>query len=78
MSFRLHRLAVAEIDQEVDYYESRLTGLGTKREDELDHAFSMIFSPRSQDGCGSCSRESLRQPYSSGKTWGATAATIAS
>jgi hypothetical protein len=29
MSFRLHRLAVAEIDHEVDYYESRQTGLGT-------------------------------------------------
>ena len=43
MKLRLHRLAVAEIDHEVDYYESRQTGLGAELEDELDHAFSMIL-----------------------------------
>jgi hypothetical protein len=42
---RLHRLAVAEIDHEVDYYESRQSGLGAELEDELDHAFSMISYP---------------------------------
>ena len=43
MILRLHRLAVAEIDHEVDYYESRQSGLGTELEDEIDHAFSMIL-----------------------------------
>jgi toxin ParE1/3/4 len=43
MNFRLHRLAVAEIDHEVDYYESRQSGLGAELEDELDRAFSMIL-----------------------------------
>jgi hypothetical protein len=31
MNLRLHRLAVAESDHEVDYYESRVTGLGTEQ-----------------------------------------------
>ena len=43
MNLRLHRLAVAEIDHEVDYYESRQSGLGTELEDDLDDAFSMIL-----------------------------------
>lgn len=43
MTFRVHRLAVAEIDHEVDYYESRQTGLGTELEVEIDDAFSMIL-----------------------------------
>ena len=42
MSFRLHRLALAEIDHEVDYHESRQSGLGAELEDELDRAFSTI------------------------------------
>ena len=40
MNLRIHRLAVAEIDHEVDYYESRQGGLGTELEDEIDAAFS--------------------------------------
>jgi plasmid stabilization system protein ParE len=43
MNFRIHRLAVAEIDHEVDYYESRQSGLGAELEDEIDEAFSMIL-----------------------------------
>jgi plasmid stabilization system protein ParE len=43
MNLRIHRLAVAEIDREVDYYESRHVGLGTELEDEIDAAFSMIL-----------------------------------
>ncbi|HWO19336.1 MAG TPA: type II toxin-antitoxin system RelE/ParE family toxin [Kofleriaceae bacterium] len=43
MNLRLHRLAVAEIDHEVDYYESRHPGLGAELEDELDDAFSLIL-----------------------------------
>jgi plasmid stabilization system protein ParE len=43
MNLRIHRLAVSEIDHEVDYYESRQTGLGAELEDEIDHAFSMIL-----------------------------------
>lgn len=35
MSFRIHRLAVAEMDHEVDYYESRQAGLGAELEDEI-------------------------------------------
>lgn len=36
MSRRIHRLAVVEIDHEVDYYESRQPGLGDELEDEID------------------------------------------
>jgi hypothetical protein len=36
MNLRIHQLAVAEIDREVDYYESRQSGLGTELEDEID------------------------------------------
>ena len=43
MNLRIHRLAVAEIDREVDYYESRHVGLGTELEDEIDAAFSLIL-----------------------------------
>ena len=43
MKLRLHRRAVAEIDHEVDYYESRQSGLGSELEDEIDHAYSMIL-----------------------------------
>lgn len=39
MNLRIHRLAVAELDREIDYYESRQTGLGTELEDEIDAAF---------------------------------------
>lgn len=39
MTFRIHRLAVAEIDVEVDYYESYRAGLGAELEDELDAVF---------------------------------------
>jgi len=42
MNLRIHRLAVAEIDREVDYYESRHVGLGGELEDEIDAAFSLI------------------------------------
>ena len=43
MRLRIHRLAVAEIDHEVDYYESREEGLGTELEEELDALFEMIL-----------------------------------
>ena len=42
MSVRIHRLAVAEIDHEVDYYESRQSGLGAELEDEIDVVLSLI------------------------------------
>ena len=42
MKLRIHRLAVAEIDHEVDYYESRQAGLGAELEDELEAVFAMI------------------------------------
>ncbi len=42
MKLRVHRLAVAEIDREVDYYESRQTGLGAELEDEIEAAFALI------------------------------------
>jgi len=42
MNVRLHRLAVAEIDHEVDYYESRQRGLGQVLEDEIDDVLVMI------------------------------------
>jgi plasmid stabilization system protein ParE len=43
MKLRIHRLAVAEIDHEVDYYESRQGGLGAELEDELEAAFALII-----------------------------------
>ncbi len=42
MNLRLHRLAVAEIDHEVDYYESQQSGLGTALEDQVDAVLSFI------------------------------------
>ena len=42
MIVRLHRLAVAEIDHEVDYYESRQPGLGAELEDEIDAVLGFI------------------------------------
>jgi plasmid stabilization system protein ParE len=43
MNVRIHRLAVAEIDHEVDYYESRQAGLGAELEDEIDAVFALIL-----------------------------------
>jgi len=43
MNLRIHRLAIAEIDHEVDYYESRQSGLGAQFEDELDAVFELIL-----------------------------------
>jgi plasmid stabilization system protein ParE len=42
MNLRIHRLAIAEIDHEVDYYESRQAGLGAELEDEIDAVFALI------------------------------------
>lgn len=42
MNVRFHRLAVAEIDHEVDYYESRQGGLGEELEDEIDAVVALI------------------------------------
>lgn len=42
MKVRIHRLAVAEIDREVDYYESRQAGLGAELEDEIEAVLEMI------------------------------------
>lgn len=43
MNLRIHRLAVEEIDHEVDYYESIYAGLGAELEDEIDTALDMIL-----------------------------------
>jgi hypothetical protein len=43
MNLRIHRLAVEEIDHEVDYYESIYVGLGAELEDEIDAALDMIL-----------------------------------
>jgi len=43
MSFRIHRRAVAEIDHEVDYYESREAGLGAELEDQIAAVFALIL-----------------------------------
>lgn len=43
MKLSIHRLAIAEIDHEVDYYESQYTGLGAELEDELESAFELIL-----------------------------------
>ena len=43
MKLRIHRLAVAEIDHEVDYYESCSVGLGAELEDEIDAVLETIL-----------------------------------
>ena len=43
MNLQIHRLAVREIDHEVDYYESRESGLGAALEDEIDTVFTMLL-----------------------------------
>jgi plasmid stabilization system protein ParE len=43
MRLRIHRLAVAEIDHEVDYYEERQPGLGDELENEIDAVFRRIL-----------------------------------
>ncbi len=43
MKLHIHRLAVAEIDHEVDYYESRQIGLGAQLEREIDAVLAMIL-----------------------------------
>ena len=42
MKVRIHRLALAEIDHEIDYYESRSAGLGAELEDEIDDVLETI------------------------------------
>ena len=43
MNLRIHRLAVAEIDHEIDYYESRQAGLGDELGDEIEAVITMIL-----------------------------------
>ena len=43
MTFRIHRLAIVEIDHEVDYYESLQLGLGAELEEELEAVFATIL-----------------------------------
>jgi hypothetical protein len=43
LNLRIHRLAVAEIDHEVDYYESCSVGLGVELEDEIDSLLETIL-----------------------------------
>jgi hypothetical protein len=43
LKLRIHRLAVAEIDHEVDYYESCSAGLGAELEDEIDAVVEAIL-----------------------------------
>lgn len=43
MRLRIHRLAVAEIDHEVEYYESVQPGLGVELEDAIDTAFELVL-----------------------------------
>jgi plasmid stabilization system protein ParE len=43
LKLRIYRLAVAEIDHEVDYYESCSAGLGVELEDEIDAVLETIL-----------------------------------
>jgi plasmid stabilization system protein ParE len=43
LNLRIHRLAVAEIDRQVDYYESWSAGLGAELEDEIDAVLETIL-----------------------------------
>jgi hypothetical protein len=52
MKLRVHRLAVVEIDHEIDYYELQQPGLGAELEDELDAVFSTIVQfPQAAPQC---------------------------
>jgi len=72
MNLRLHRLAVAEIDHEVDYYESRQTGLGAELEDELGAVPDVIgdvaelLLPQVEVDHRSDQARSKRTPWASG------------
>jgi toxin ParE1/3/4 len=44
LKVRIHRLAVAEIDHEVDYYESCGVGLGAELEDEIEAVLETMLS----------------------------------
>jgi hypothetical protein len=46
LNLRIHRLAVAEIDDEVDYYESCSAGLGAELEEEIDAVLETILQFR--------------------------------
>jgi hypothetical protein len=52
LKLRIHRLAVVEIDHEVDYYESCRAGLGAELEDEIDAVLETIlqFPTRRRSG----------------------------
>jgi hypothetical protein len=43
LKLRIHRLAVDEIDHEIDYYESCSAGLGVELEDEIDAVLETIL-----------------------------------
>lgn len=43
MKLQIHRLAVVEIDHEVDYYDSCRAGLGAELEDEIDAVLATIL-----------------------------------
>lgn len=43
MKLRIHRLAVREIDHEVDFYESCSRGLGAELQDEIDVVLETIL-----------------------------------
>jgi plasmid stabilization system protein ParE len=43
LNLRIYRLAVAEIDDEVDYYESCSAGLGAELEEEIDAVLETIL-----------------------------------
>jgi plasmid stabilization system protein ParE len=53
LKLQIHRLAVDEIDHEVDYYESFRTGLGAELEAEIDAVLDTILEfPRAASQSG--------------------------
>jgi hypothetical protein len=52
LQLRIHRLAVTEIDHEVDYCESCSVGLGAELEDEIDAVPETIIRfPQAAPNC---------------------------
>jgi hypothetical protein len=56
LKVRIHRLAVAEIDHEVDYYESCRVGLGAELEDEIEAVLETMLQFPKQHRSGEIGR----------------------
>ena len=61
MNLRIHRLAIAEIDHEVDYYESRQAEFGTDLEYGIDAAFTTPYQIRRHRPAPRCEARQIKR-----------------